>query len=346
MASTFTVSAGYKEKQSRFRYLLFLFSVTVALLLIGFICNLKWGAARISWTELFHALAYRGHEKQHLYVQTLRLPRALTACMVGMQLALAGLLAQLATKNPLASPHVFGINAGAALAVVFGLVTVARFSPLDSVLFAFAGAAGGALLVWSLAGTGANAYVRLALAGITIHFLLSSLTEGLIILNQESTDSMMFWLVGSLSHAAWPDVRTLLPFFAAGMVLFAFMHPSFRLLLVDDEMAAGLGGKIAAIRSVALLLVIVLAGSAVALCGPIGFVCLIVPHIARALAGHHNLAVLAPLTALLGGTLLLFADFAGRFVAFPYESPVGIVTAAIGAPFFIYLARKQGGGSR
>nr|WP_324617811.1 iron ABC transporter permease [Cohnella cholangitidis] len=253
-----------KEKQSRLGFLLFLFSVTFALLIIGLICNLKWGSAYVSWRTLYEAVTYQGNDKEHLYVQTLRLPRALMACMVGIQLALAGLLTQLATKNPLASPHIFGINAGAALAVVFGLVAVAGFSPVDSILFAFAGAAGGAALVWSLAGSGQKAYVRLALAGITIHFLLSSLTEGLVILNQDSTDSMIFWLVGSLSQAVWRDVSTLLPFFAGGLLAFAFMLPSFRLLLLDDEMAAGLGGRMAVIRGIGIALVIVLAGSAVA----------------------------------------------------------------------------------
>ncbi|MCZ8515833.1 iron ABC transporter permease [Paenibacillus filicis] len=321
-------------KQSLERSLLFLFSISSLLLIIGLISSLKWGQAPVSWSTLYEAVTFQGHDKAHLYIQTLRLPRALMACIAGAQLALAGLLTQLTTKNPLASPHIFGINAGAAFAVVLGLIAVPGFTNTGSILFAFAGVALGAALVWSLAGNGRQQYIRLALAGITIHFLLASLTEGLIIFNQQATDSMIFWLVGSLSHITWKEIGFILPFFISGLLLFALMLPSFRLLLVDDEIAAGLGQRVALVRAVSILLVIVLAGSAVALCGPIGFVCLIVPHIARALAGS-NLAVLAPLTALLGGALLVYADFIGRFVAFPYESPVGIITAAIGAPFFI-----------
>lgn len=330
------------EKQSRKRPLLFLFSTSILIMIIGVICSLKWGQAPVSWRTLFEAVTYQGSEKAHLYIQTLRLPRAIMACIVGMQLALAGLLTQLTTKNPLASPHIFGINAGAALAVVVGLVALPQLGNLGLIGFAFLGAALGALLIWSLAGNGGQQYVRLALAGITIHFLFSSLTEGVIILNQHATDSMIFWLVGSLNQAAWTEVRIILPFFIGGMVLFSFMLPSFRLLLMDDEIAAGLGGRINIVRGISILLVILLAGSAVALCGPIGFVCLIVPHIARALVGS-NITILGPLIALLGGILLLYADFLSRFVAFPFESPVGIVTSAIGAPYFIYLARKQGG---
>ena len=311
-------------------------------MMIGVICSLKWGQAPVSWRTLLEALTYQGSDKAHLYIQTLRLPRAIMACIVGMQLALAGLLTQLTTKNPLASPHIFGINAGAALAVVVGLVALPHFGNIGLIGFAFVGAALSALLIWSLAGAGRQQYVRLALAGITIHFLMSSLTEGFIIMNQHATDSMIFWLVGSLNQAAWTEVRIILPFFVGGMVLFSFMLPSFKLLLMDDDIAAGLGQRINLVRGISILLVILLAGSAVALCGPIGFVCLLVPHMARAMVGT-NLTVLGPLTALLGGILLLYADFLSRFIAFPFESPVGIVTSAIGAPYFIYLARKQGG---
>ncbi|SDO72236.1 iron complex transport system permease protein [Paenibacillus sp. yr247] len=330
------------EKQSRKWPLLFLFSASILIMMIGVICSLKWGQTHVSWRTLLEALTHQGGDKAHLYIQTLRLPRAIMACIVGMQLALAGLLTQLTTKNPLASPHIFGINAGAALAVVVGLVALPHFGNIGLIGFAFVGAALSALLIWSLAGTGRQQYVRLALAGITIHFLMSSLTEGFIIMNQHATDSMIFWLVGSLNQASWTEVRIILPFFIGGMMLFSFMLPSFKLLLLDDDIAAGLGQRISAVRGTSILLVILLAGSSVALCGPIGFVCLLVPHMARAMVGT-NLTILVPLTALLGGILLLYADFLSRFIAFPFESPVGIVTSAIGAPFFIYLARKQGG---
>ncbi|MCA0757246.1 iron ABC transporter permease [Paenibacillus sp. N4] len=333
-------TSPYKPvKQKRQALLLFLFAFLA--LALGFFGNLKWGQAHVSLLTLYEAVTFQGEDKAHLYIQTLRLPRTITAAIVGVHLALAGLLTQLATRNPLASPHIFGINAGASLAVVSGLVLVDGLSLFGSVAFAFAGASLGALLVWALAGSQQQKqYVRLALAGIAVHFLLSSLTEGMIILNQHSTDSMMFWLVGSTSEAAWDDVAALLPFTAAGLAALTAMIPSFRLLILDDAVAAGLGGRVALVRSVAVLLVIALSGSAVAICGPIGFLCLIVPHIARYLIGE-KLTLLVPLTALLGACLLIYADLISKFIAFPFESPVGIVTAAIGGPFFIYLARKQ-----
>jgi len=330
------------EKRSRTGRPLLLFSLSALLLLLGIAGSLKWGPAHISWRELLGALTGRGDGKTELYIRLLRLPRALTACMAGAQLALAGLLTQLATKNPLASPHLFGVNAGAAFFVVVGLAAFPGFSAPLAVALAFAGAGAGALLVWSLAGGGRFSPVQLALAGITVHFLLSALTEGMIVLNQQSADSMVFWLVGSVSQASWRDVRLLSPVLGLSLLALLALLPSLRLLVVDDEVAAGLGQRVAAVRTAAFVLVLLLAGSAVALCGPIGFLCLIVPHIARALIGGR-LGPLVPLTALLGGALLVCADLAGRFIAFPYESPVGIVTSALGAPLFLYLARRRGG---
>lgn len=333
-------------KQSRKTALLLLFSGGVALLVVSFLLSLKIGPARIGWGTIFEAMfspaSTATSTKEHLYISTLRLPRAVLACIVGVQLALSGLLTQLVTKNPLASPHVFGINAGASLAVVFGLLFVPAASLLGSIGLAFAGAVIGAITIWSLAGKGPGQYVSLALAGITVHFLFASLTEGAMILNQYSTESMIFWLVGSVNHASWQHVAMLLPFLGAGLIILVCLLPSLRVLGLDDAVALGLGLKLNAVRAIAMLLVVMFGGSAVAICGPIGFVCLIVPHIAKAIVGY-NLKVLLPFTALLGAIVLLLADVLSRWIAFPFESPVGIVTALIGAPSFIYLARRQGG---
>ncbi|MBB6731070.1 FecCD family ABC transporter permease [Cohnella zeiphila] len=335
-------SESLAEKRTRPGRPLLFISLSALLLLLGIVGSLKWGQAPVSWHGLLGALVGPGDGKTDLYVRLLRLPRALTACMAGAQLALAGLLTQLATRNPLASPHLFGVNAGASFFVVIGLVAIPDFSAPLAVGLAFAGAAAGAILVWSLAGGGRFSPVQLALAGITVHFLLSALTEGMMVLNQQSTDSMIFWLVGSVSQASWQDVRLLSPFLGSSLIFLFALLPSLRLLAVEDEIASGLGQRVAAVRTAAFVLVLLLAGSAVALCGPIGFLCLIVPHISRALVGG-KLGALVPMTALLGGALLVCADLASRFIAFPFESPVGIVTSALGAPLFLHLARRRGG---
>lgn len=329
------------SKQKPKMFLLLLFSLTLFFIIIGFFISLKWGQASISWFTVYEAITYQGQDKEHLYIQTLRMPRTITAFVIGIHMALAGLLTQIITRNPIASPHVLGINAGASLSVVIGLIMFSGLSLTASIYFAFIGAIFGALLVMLLAGIQQKQHIQLALAGIAIHFLLTSLTEGFIIMNEYSTDSMMFWLVGAVDQAGWIEVRTLLPWSVIGITTFMLMIPSFKLLLIDDDMAVGLGQRIMLVKIIGLLIVIMLAGSAVATCGPIGFVGLIVPHIARSFVGN-KLAILVPLTGLLGGLLLIYADFFSRFIAYPYESPVGILTAVIGGPFFIYLARKKG----
>ncbi|KON89976.1 ABC transporter permease [Sporosarcina globispora] len=329
------------RKQKHKLFLLLLFSVTLLFIIIGFLISLKWGQAAISWRVLFEAITFQGQTKEHLYIQTLRMPRTIMAFIIGCHMALAGLLTQLITRNPIASPHVFGINAGASLSVVIGLIMFSHFTLTASIYFAFLGAVLGAFLVFSLAGIQQKQPIQLALAGIAVHFLLSSLTEGLIIMNEQSTDSMMFWLVGAVDQASWLEIQTILPWSAIGVTVLLLMLPSFRLLLLNDDVAVGLGQRILFVKLCGMLVVILLAGSAVATCGPIGFIGLIVPHIARSLAGNR-LSLLVPFTGLLGGMLLVYADFFSRFIAYPYESPVGILTAIIGGPFFIYLARKKG----
>lgn len=332
-----------RTKQSRKRFLFFLFIVAVIVLGLGLVLSLKWGQSVVSWKTLFAVLTKSEHiDKEYLYVQTIRLPRTLTTLIVGVHLAVAGLLTQLITRNPLASPHIFGINSGASLAVVVSLVFVSNVSSTGYMLFAFAGAAIGAFLVWSLVGTNQKQPVQIALAGIAVHFFLSSLTEGLIIFNQHTTENMMFWLVGAVDQASWKEVQMIMPFTLIAFIVLLFMLPSFKLLSLDDDISTSLGQHIYLVKAIAALLIIVLAGSAVAICGPIGFVCLIVPHIARALVGIQ-LPLLVPMTMILGGSLLVYADLLSRFIHYPYESPVGILTAALGGPFFIYLARKKGG---
>ncbi|MDI4649700.1 iron ABC transporter permease [Cohnella sp. F6_2S_P_1] len=336
------------RKQNRATVLLLLFIGGVLLLILCLMMSLKIGPAAIGWRTIFDAVFKPGGaSKEELYIRTLRLPRTVVSALVGAQLALAGLLTQLATKNPLASPHVFGINAGASLAVVSGLLFLPAAGLLSSVGLAFTGAVLGALVIWFLAGSGPKLYVTLALAGISVHFLFASLTEGAMILASYSTESMISWLVGSVNHASWQDVRLLAPLLGGGLALLLCLLPALRLLELDDEVAVGLGSRLYAIRALSMLLVVLFAGSAVAICGPIGFVCLIVPHIARALLGRgSSLNVVVPFTALLGSVLLLAADVLSRWIAFPFESPVGIVTALVGAPAFLYLARRQGGKTR
>lgn len=244
---------------------------------------------------------------------------------------------QALTRNPLASPQVFGVNAGASLCVVAGVVLFPS-AQISVVVFAFLGAAIGGLIVYSFGSAGGMTPVKLALAGIAVHLFLSAFTHSIIILN-ESADDVLFWMAGAISDSNWGDVQTIVPWALIGISISFAMSGSVSVLGLGDATAKGLGQNITIIRTAVSFLVLILAGSSVAVAGPIGFVGLLVPHIARKLVGEDYRFVL-PFSALLGAILLVYADVLARFIAYPYESPVGIVTAMIGTPFFLYLASK------
>lgn len=309
-------------------------------LLIGLMASISIGAADIQISTVLKSLFSFDGSKEHLMVRTLRVPRALLAALVGASLAVAGALMQALTRNPLASPQIFGINAGASLVVVFSVVFFPSLGSAALVYSAFLGAALGGLIVYSMASGGGMTPVKLALAGMAVHFLLSSLTEGLIIFNEQTTESILYWLVGAVDGAAWLDVMNLLPWSLAGIAAALALSSSITILGLGDDVARGLGQRTGWVRLAAGTIVILLAGASVAVAGPISFIGLIIPHIARRLVGEDYRSVL-PFSAVLGALLLVYADIASRYIAYPFESPVGIVTALIGAPFFLYLARNR-----
>ena len=318
--------------------------VSLALLVIvvvGVAWALSIGSQPISLSRLPGAI-FRANEPDELIVQSIRLPRVVVALCVGAALAVAGALMQAVAANPLAAPEIMGVNAGAVLVVVLAITIVPSLSGAPTILLAFGGAAAAGVSVMLLAGSGRGRVspIRLALAGVTASSLLISLTQVLIIFDENSTDSVLFWLVGGVNFAAWQDVRNLLPWLVLGLAgAFAMARP-LNLLALGDDMARGLGQNIERTRIIGSTLVIVLCGAAVSVAGPVAFIGLIVPHIMRRLVGS-NYAVLLPLCAAGGGVLVLYADILSRYVKPPFEVPAGVVTALIGAPIFVYLARRQ-----
>lgn len=312
------------------------------LLLLGFLWSVSVGATDIGVRQIFQAVVGADGSEEAMVIRGLRFPRAVTGALVGANLAVAGAIMQGVTKNPLASPQIFGVNAGASFAVAFATVFLANLSPSAIMLAAFLGAAAGGMVVYSLSASGHGVTpVKLALAGMTVHLFLTSLTEGLILFHEHTTEDILFWLAGAVDGTHWEDVRILGPWTAAGLLGAFFIARSLTLLGLGEEMSRGLGQKNERIRFWAGILVIVLAGVSVAIAGPIGFVGLIIPHIVRQWVGSDYRMVI-PCSALYGAVLLIYADVLSRYIAFPFESPVGIVTAIVGAPFFLYLARREG----
>jgi ABC-type Fe3+-siderophore transport system permease subunit len=315
--------------------------VLLVIVVVGVAWALSIGSQHISLTRLPGAI-FRANEPDELIIQSIRLPRVVLALCVGAALAVAGALMQAVAANPLAAPEIMGVNAGAVLVVVLAITIVPSLSGAPTILLAFGGAAAAGVSVMLLAGSGRGRVspIRLALAGVTASSLLISLTQVLIIFDENSTDSVLFWLVGGVNFAAWQDVRNLLPWLVLGLIgSFAMARP-LNLLALGDDMARGLGQNIERTRIIGSTLVIVLCGAAVSVAGPVAFIGLIVPHIMRRLVGS-NYTVLLPLCAVGGGVLVLYADVLSRYVKPPFEVPAGVVTALIGAPIFVYLARRQ-----
>ncbi len=272
-------------------------------------------------------------------VWDVRLPRALLAVLVGANLAVAGVLIQTLTRNPLASPQTFGINAGASLVIVLCLIALPELKGAGTVWPAFAGAAAVGLAMWALSVSGAMNDMKLALAGISIQLVLAALVQAILIANNAAQD-IVYWLAGSINGAQWDKVWIILPFsiLGGGTALLAGRH--FGVLALDDTTGVSLGQNARRVGGLAAALIVVLAGSAVAVSGPIGFIGLLVPHIIRRLVGGDQFTLIA-LSAIAGPLLLNAADLAGRIAAFPSEMPVGIVTALVGAPAFLLILWRQ-----
>jgi iron complex transport system permease protein len=275
-------------------------------------------------------------------ILTLRVPRTLVGLLVGAALGLAGCVMQGVTRNPLADPGILGVNSGAALAVVGSITFVGIDNPGGYVWFAFAGAAVGAVLVYAIASLGREGAtpIKLALAGAALTAAFAAITQGVLLLDQSTFDQFRFWQVGSLAGRELGQVGQLAPFLVVGCALALLLGRSLNTLSLGDDLARGLGAHVGWSRAASAGVVVLLCGAATAAAGPIAFVGLTIPHVARMITGPDYRWTL-PYSMVLAPILLLAADIIGRVVARPGELQVAIVTAAIGAPVFIALVRRK-----
>ncbi|UYG06699.1 FecCD family ABC transporter permease [Halomonas sp. M4R1S46] len=315
----------------------------MALVAAAFAASVMLGTTEIAPPTFAQALVhYDPVRVAHIIIRTERLPRAVIAALVGASLAIAGALMQTMTRNPLASPGILGINAGAMFFVVIAVSLLPLHTPADYVWAALLGAlvAAGLVAMLSRGRQGELSPLRVVLAGVAITAMFVSFSQGLLIIDRQSFESVLYWLAGSVSGRELSLVVPLLPLFGGALLLCALLVRHANALMLGDDMVKGLGMRAGTIKLLLGLVVILLAGSSVALAGMIGFVGLIVPHMARGLFGVDHRWLL-PACALLGASLLLLADVASRFLMPPQDVPVGVMTALIGTPFFIYLARRK-----
>ena len=315
----------------------------VALLLLMSVLSLALGSRSIDLAQVLDALRhYDRHNDLHLIVREMRVPRTLVAILAGLALGVAGAIMQAVTRNPLAEPGLLGINAGAALAVVIGAVAFHVVTPLAYVWFAFIGAglAGIAVFIIGQAHSSGNNPVRLVLAGAGLSIMLTSIT-GIFILNAptEVFDQFRHWASGSLERSGLEAAAVLAVAVSLGCTVALLIVSNLNILALGKDLGLALGASPRSTWLLACLAVMLLAGAATAGAGPIAFVGLVAPHIARLLVGPDYRWIL-PYSGLYAAILLLGADVLGRVVVAPSEIAAGIVALLLGGPFFIAVVRK------
>ncbi|TCP53634.1 iron complex transport system permease protein [Tamaricihabitans halophyticus] len=300
------------------------------------------GARPIGLGEIWQGIVQPGGSEIDAIIRDYRIPRTLLGLLVGVGLGLAGALMQALTRNPLADPGLLGITSGASFGIVFAIAVAGVTAVHGYIWFAFAGALLASTVVSLLGGLGnAGATpVKLAIAGIAMTFLLGSFTSAMVLSDAQTLNRYRFWSAGSLAGQPLEIITQLLPFLVAGTLLALASGPALNSLALGEDVAVSLGHRPRLVRLRGMLAITLLTGAAVALAGPIVFVGLVVPHIARILVGPDQRWLL-PTAMLIAPILLLAADVLGRVVARPAEIQIGIIVVFLGVPFFIYLVRRH-----
>lgn len=313
--------------------------LSVVILVLVALASIAIGAKELSLGQVWHGLFEDSGTYGDVVVAE-RLSRTVLGLLAGAALGLAGAVLQALTRNPLADPGLLGINAGASAAVVTAITYFGVTSLSGYVWFAFFGAAAVGALVWFLGGSRGATPVRLALAGTAISAALYGYLQAVMIMDEAALGKMRFWTVGSLASATDSTISQVLPFLLTGTVLALALARPLNAMAMGDDTAKALGASLNRTRALSMLAATVLCGAATAACGPIVFVGLMVPHVVRSFTGP-DLRWILPYAAILSPVLLLGADVLGRIVARPSELQVGIVTAILGGPVFIFLVRRR-----
>ncbi|HYI50273.1 MAG TPA: iron ABC transporter permease [Microbacterium sp.] len=305
------------------------------------VASVAFGVREVSLAEIFAALGGDANGVSQGAVIA-RIPRTVLAILVGAALGVAGAAMQAVTRNPLADPGIFGLTGGASLAVVIGLAFFGLASPYATLALAVAGAAVAAVFVYAVGslGRGGATPLKLALAGAATSAALMSLVSAVLLPRVDVLESFRFWQIGGVGGATWDRIALLVPAVLAGLAICLLTARGMNSLALGDELAAGLGENVTRTRLIAAGGAVILCGAATAVAGPIAFVGLVIPHFCRLLVGTDHRWLL-PFSAITGAGLLIAADIVGRVIARPTEVQVGIVTALIGAPFFIWIVRRQ-----
>jgi iron complex transport system permease protein len=338
-----TESSTYKDDiTSRPVTAVLMFIAGLPILGFIFLLSISVGAADVEigtvWNALFH---YDASLNDHVVIRELRLPRAVADIFVGACFAVAGAIMQGMTRNPLAESGILGINAGSIfmVAVCFAFLPGLSYNLL--IVFSFLGAAISMGLIFGIASLSRIGLtpLRMVLAGAAINALFTALSEGIAIHFDLSQD-IAFWYAGGLSGVRWEQLLPALPWMGGALIFAVALSRSVTILSLGDDIASGLGQRVGLIKLLCTLAVLFLAGIAVSIAGPIGFVGLVIPHVVRFFVGVDYRAII-PCSIVVGGIFMSLADIGARIINPPYEIPLGSLFALIGVPFFLYIARRE-----
>lgn len=314
----------------------------LGLLLFGMLVSVSKGAMpiplQVAWDAVFHR---DNANPQHMVIYNLRLPRVIASALIGASFAVAGALMQGMTRNPMADAGLMGLNAGAGFMLSICFAFFSGISYLQIIILSFLGAAIGAGLVYGIAALqkGGASPMRLVLAGAAVTALLTALAQSIAIYFDVARN-LMFWTSGGVAGSDWSQLKLAAPIVGVAILGAMLLSRPVTLMNLGEDVAQGLGLKTAAVKTIGTILVLLLAGSSVAVVGAVGFIGLVVPHVCRALVGVDYRYII-PASAVFGALLLVAADLAARTLNPPSEIPIGALVALIGVPFFLYLARKQ-----
>lgn len=315
------------------------FIIVSILLVVGVVFSISVGSVNIPLNDIMEGIMTGGSGNVGI-IRTIRIPRVIMGVLVGANLSVAGVLLQGVMRNPLADPGITGISSGASVVVMLILLYFPQTSHMIP-LYGFLGGLAACGMIYSLAWKKGITAVRIILAGVAVNSMLGGISSMISILNSESLAGVLNWMNGNLGKKSWNEVRLMLIYTGIGLALSIPMAKGCNLLSLGDKNAKSLGLNPNLQRVLISIAAVFLAGISTAFAGVIGFIGLVVPHVARLLMGSDH-RILIPFSAILGAFVLVMADTLGRTVTAPYEIPVGVIMSVLGGPFFLYLLRKGG----
>lgn len=337
---------GFKPVKEQYRvyWMVGILTIGTGILLLTMLYSVTQGVSNITlWTVFESLFHFDAANTQHLIIRDLRLTRVLASVIVGASLSVAGALMQGMTRNPLADSGLMGLNAGAGFMLAIAFAFLPGLTYTQTIAMAFLGAGLGACAVYGISnlGFGSTSPMKLVLSGAAVTALLVALSQA-ISLVAKVAQNITFWTMGSVSGTNWKLLKTAIPIALIAIVIAVVMSRYVTILSLGEETAKGLGVNLRLVKIIVMVDVVLLAGTSVAVAGSIGFVGLLIPYLARYFVGV-NYRYIVPVSAVMGGILMVLADVGARNITPPFEIPIGAITSLIGVPIFLYIAKKQKG---